>query len=214
MSGRISSHGCSHPHELPARCVLLSECDTNIKHCSPEFSCTCLCYISCHADSTPNSPAHVCATSVAIQILHCWQNIKFSCTCLCYISCHTNSTLLTEHQILLHMSVLHQLPCKFYAADSTSNSPAYVCATSVAMQILHRWQSIKFSAPFLFTFFIRSWKETILPQSKMCGLKSFGTWNCGKWLKFSAFHLRSPVYFHGRNRSRNACGYVFYFQMR
>jgi hypothetical protein len=92
--------------------------------------------------------------------------------------------------------------CDTNRNTAVQNSPAHVCATSVAMQIPHCWQNIKFSTPFLFTFFIRSWKETILPQSTVCGLKYFATWNSGKWLKFSAFHLRSPVYFHGRNRTR------------
>jgi hypothetical protein len=97
---------------------------------------------------------------------------------------------------------------------AVQKSPAHVYAASVAMQIQHCWQNIKFSAPSLFTFFIRLWKETVLPQSTVCGLTSFATWNSEKWLKFSAFHLRSPVYFHGRNRTRNSSGYLLHFQTR
>jgi hypothetical protein len=85
---------------------------------------------------------------------------------------------------------------------AVQKSPAHVCVTSVTMQILHCWQNIKFSIPFLFTFFIRSWKDTLLLQSTVCGLISVGTWNSGKWLKFSAFHLRSPIHFHSGNRTK------------
>jgi hypothetical protein len=104
--------------------------------------------------------------------------------------------------------------CDTNRKQCSSKSPAHVFARSVAMQIVRCWHNIKFCTPFLFKFFIRSWKETILPQSTVCGLKSFATWNSGKWLKFSAFHLRSPVHFHGRNRTRNACGYNLHFQTR
>ena len=85
---------------------------------------------------------------------------------------------------------------------AVQKSPAHVCAASFTMQILHRWQNIKSSTLFFFTFFIHLWKETDLPQSTVCGLISFVKRNSGKWLKFSAFHLRSPIHFHGRNHTR------------
>ena len=41
---------------------------------------------------------------------------------------HEQKTL--QCRILVHMSVLHQLPCKFYTADRTSNSPLHSCSQS------------------------------------------------------------------------------------
>ena len=76
--------------------------------------------------------------------------------------------------------------CDTNRNNAIQKSPSHVCAISVTMQILHCWQNIKFSTPFFFAFFIRLWKETILPRSTVCGLTSFATWNSGKWLKFSA----------------------------